>query len=47
MKNKLTVLILAIFSLQSFQAFSQPAPTPYGALPSERQLKWHELDMYG
>ena len=47
MKNKLTVLILAIFSLQSFQAISQPAPAPYGALPSARQLKWHELDMYG
>ena len=47
MKNKLTFLIIAIFLLQSFQVFSQPAPSPYGALPSERQLKWHELDMYG
>lgn len=22
------------------------APAPFGVLPSERQLKWHELDMY-
>ena len=26
---------------------SIPAPTPYGAVPSERQLKWHELEVYG
>jgi alpha-L-fucosidase len=23
------------------------APDPYGALPSERQLRWHELEFYG
>lgn len=27
-------------------AFSQKAPEPYGVLPSERQLKWHEMEMY-
>ena len=27
-------------------ATSANAPAPYGALPSERQLRWHELDVY-
>lgn len=26
--------------------FAQDAPKPYGALPSARQLKWHEMEMY-
>ena len=25
---------------------AQNAPAPYGALPSERQLKWYEMEMY-
>ena len=24
-----------------------PLPAPYGPLPSERQLRWHELEVYG
>jgi alpha-L-fucosidase len=24
-----------------------PAPAPYGPVPSERQLQWHELEFYG
>ena len=28
-------------------SISQPAPKPYGALPSQRQLKWHETEVYG
>ena len=47
MKNKLTLLILAIFLFESFHVQSQPVPAPYGALPSERQLRWHELEVYG
>lgn len=27
--------------------FAQLPPAPYGALPSERQLSWHETDVYG
>ncbi len=23
------------------------APSPHGPLPSERQLRWHELEFYG
>lgn len=30
-----------------FTSQGQPgAPAPYGVLPSERQLKWHEMEMY-
>src|SRR5688572_24216479 len=28
------------------QAAAMP-PAPYGAVPSERQLRWHELETYG
>src|SRR4249919_4033650 len=24
----------------------ESAPRPYGVIPSERQLKWHEMEMY-
>ena len=40
--------LLLAFSLFSFLfSFAQSPPKPYGKLPSERQLKWHELEMYG
>lgn len=35
----LITLLPAVVSAQS-------APEPYGALPSERQLRWHEMEMY-
>jgi alpha-L-fucosidase len=38
------VLSLMIIALS---VFSQKPPAPYGALPSERQLKWHETEVYG
>ena len=44
MKNiflSLVCLFIYLFSI------SQPAPKPYGALPSPRQLKWHETEVYG
>src|SRR5207249_1017953 len=25
---------------------STPPPAPYGAVPSARQLRWHEVEMY-
>ncbi len=34
------LLLSPLFSL------GQTAPAPYGALPSERQLRWHEMEMY-
>lgn len=36
-------LISFLFPLLSL---GQEAPTPYGVLPSARQLKWHEMEMY-
>lgn len=40
-------LLLPLFAFCCFvNAFGQPAPKPYGPLPSERQLKWQETEMY-
>lgn len=30
----------------SVRLFGQVAPKPYGVLPTERQLRWHEMEMY-
>src|ERR1044071_5531455 len=38
----LIILVLLI----SPSSYSQSAPKPFGALPSEAQLKWHEMEMY-
>lgn len=43
---KLSISIL-IMGLCPFWGLSQNnSLKPYGALPSERQLKWHEMEMY-
>jgi len=39
----LTIIFLLITSL----ALAQTAPKPYGALPSKRQLAWHDIEVYG
>lgn len=39
----LTILILLI----SLNVLAQPAPKPYGAVPSKRQLAWHDIEVYG
>lgn len=39
----LTILILLI----SINVFAQQAPKPYGAVPSKRQLAWHDIEVYG
>lgn len=33
--------------LFSFFAVAQQPPQPFGAIPAERQLKWHETEVYG
>lgn len=38
--------LFSLFLLSPLLAISQTAPAPYGALPSERQLRWHEMEMY-
>ena len=45
--RKLFIASVVFLLVQSGSVLSQSAPIPYGALPSDRQLKWHELDMYG
>jgi len=45
MKSILLFLVLLLSALK--YGYSQLPPSPYGALPSERQLKWHETDVYG
>jgi len=40
------LLITALLSGIALAGFSQSAPKPYGALPTERQLKWQETEMY-
>ena len=41
-----TVLLLFIFSIPVFSQKLLP-PVPYVVIPTERQLKWHELEFYG
>lgn len=40
-KNLLKLLLLC-----PFISWGQKAPEPFGALPSARQLAWHEMEMY-
>ncbi|WP_316807672.1 alpha-L-fucosidase [Pedobacter agri] len=39
--------IFILLFLISSAVFAQTAPKPYGALPSKRQLAWHDLEVYG
>ncbi|PRD49355.1 alpha-L-fucosidase [Sphingobacterium haloxyli] len=40
-------LLLFSFILPAAACMPEPAePEPYGALPTERQLRWHEMEMY-
>ncbi len=49
MKHMLITLIIvtAVCRLSVADEPAVSAPQPYGVLPSERQLKWHELEFYG
>ncbi|SDL76825.1 alpha-L-fucosidase [Siphonobacter aquaeclarae] len=40
------LLIPVLGMALSLPAIAQQAPKPYGALPSARQLKWHDTEMY-
>lgn len=46
MKNKLSILLFIVFAISIGTLHAQKAPKPYGVLPSERQLRWHEMEMY-
>ncbi|MCT1523393.1 alpha-L-fucosidase [Sphingobacterium hotanense] len=38
--------LLSILLFTPFLSMAQTEPAPYGATPSERQLRWHEMEMY-
>jgi len=40
------IIATTIFCLLSALAFSQPAPKPYGPIPTKGQLQWQETEMY-
>jgi len=40
------ILSVLLFSTASYAQNNADAPLPYGAIPTERQLKWHETEMY-
>jgi alpha-L-fucosidase len=40
------LLLFAFLLTGSFVAFAQPAPKPYGPVPTKAQLNWHETEMY-
>ena len=51
MKNKICIGLLILSITISVSCTHKPgkhtdAPAPYGALPSARQLAWHEMEMY-
>ena len=43
------LFVVALLILSSTSVFSQSRlnPTPFGPVPSARQLRWHELEFYG
>lgn len=47
MRKIIYFLIVVNLFLLSVKSIAQPAPAAYGAIPSDRQLKWHELEVYG
>jgi alpha-L-fucosidase len=42
----MSTTLIGLLALGAFAAAAEP-PQPYGTLPSERQLKWHDLEFYG
>jgi len=44
--KRLNFSLLIAFVILSACAQDVPPPEPYGAIPSERQLAWHEMETY-
>lgn len=40
------LLLLCVLFIPLTNVFGQAPPKPYGALPNEAQLNWHEMEMY-
>lgn len=49
MKTKLNfaIILITIISITSSCAKKVDAPLPFGPIPSERQLEWHNMEYYG
>ncbi|MGK9117827.1 alpha-L-fucosidase [Olivibacter jilunii] len=45
-KSLLTIIATCLFGVNSIAQDFDDAPKPYGALPTKRQLAWHETEMY-
>src|SRR6185437_7516356 len=41
------ILAAAVMTAAVVAPATVAPPAPYGPLPSERQLKWHEMEFYG
>lgn len=47
MRNTMKLRLTIFFSLVAVAALAQTnAPAPYGPVPSERQLRWHEIETF-
>ena len=40
-------LICNAICLIQFTSFAAPPPIPFGPIPTDRQMKWHEMEFYG
>ena len=47
MSTKTTCIVFVAIALMTLAATAVEPPAPYGAIPTERQLAWHELEYYG
>jgi alpha-L-fucosidase len=47
MKPLHLLCLISLSALLTYQTFAQNAPSPYGATPSNRQLEWHNVELYG
>jgi len=45
-KNMKTLSLAVSIFISSAVLLTAAEPQPYGAIPSERQLRWHETDMF-
>lgn len=41
------ILTFLLLIISSVFCFAQKAPKPYGAVPTKRQLAWHDIEVYG
>lgn len=46
MNHRIFFIILGLALLSSCVSIKVASPQPYGALPTDRQLAWHEMEMY-